>query len=98
MVYLNKDKVSSQVSSLKKTGSGPQPEEDCGLGIENGSFKWNEVEEEKKDAKEDTRARVPITVPTTVSKESTMAVDESLFELNDHRFELHFSHPPLTGY
>jgi ABC-type multidrug transport system fused ATPase/permease subunit len=81
--YLDEDEVSCQVSSLKKTTSGSQLDEDCGLGIENGSFKWNEVEEVKADGKD----KNSTTVSRTTS-ESATAVDEPFPELNDHRFEL----------
>ncbi|KAL1733355.1 hypothetical protein EV714DRAFT_246810 [Schizophyllum commune] len=49
-VYLDEDEVTEQVSSLKKDLSAPQPQatgEDDVLAIENGTFKWNEVEPEK---------------------------------------------------
>ncbi|KAG6840543.1 hypothetical protein C0991_005903 [Blastosporella zonata] len=62
-VYLDEDEVSEQVSSLKKDASQPPsapaaetaPQEQEGLGIENGSFKWNEVEVQK--AKDDAKGK-----------------------------------------
>lgn len=43
-----KMKSPPQVSSLKSDGlSSPTPAVDEGLGLENASFKWNEVEEVK---------------------------------------------------
>ena len=45
--YLDEDEVNEQVSSLKKSlfgTSGADDETAKGLGIENGTFKWNEVE------------------------------------------------------
>lgn len=59
-VYLNKDEVDEQVSSLKRSRSGASslvdeeeggPKE--GLGFKGVSFKWNEVEEKKDDAKDE---------------------------------------------
>ena len=47
--YLDEEEVTEQVSSLKKTSSpdpSQRPDQDSGewgLGIENGTFKWNEV-------------------------------------------------------
>ncbi|KAK2461323.1 hypothetical protein APHAL10511_006850 [Amanita phalloides] len=45
-VYLDEDEVSEQVSSLKATLASPREASgEEGFGIENASFKWNEVEE-----------------------------------------------------
>ncbi|KIM37758.1 hypothetical protein M413DRAFT_448273 [Hebeloma cylindrosporum] len=46
-VYLEEDEVTDQVSSLKKDYSQPHlpGAEDDGLGLENATFKWNEVTE-----------------------------------------------------
>lgn len=47
--FLDEEEVTEQVSSLKKTSSpdpSQRPDQDSGewgLGIENGTFKWNEV-------------------------------------------------------
>jgi ABC-type multidrug transport system fused ATPase/permease subunit len=82
VVYLDEEEVSSQVSSLKKSASDSQTDEDSGLGIENGTFKWNEVVDAKED-KDKTNS------PTT-TEETTITVegpDESPLE-NDHKFEL----------
>jgi len=44
--YLDEDEVDEQVSSLKSSRFGASVDDDTtkGLGIENGTFKWNEVE------------------------------------------------------
>lgn len=52
--FLDEDEVTSQVSSLKDSDlAGPNSDSqgDSGMGIENGCFKWNEVEEKGKDDK-----------------------------------------------
>jgi hypothetical protein len=73
--------VSDQVSSLKKTRSGPHlagSNEDEGLGIENGSFKWNEVVENTADKKS-----------TNLDSESTTGTAiADPEESTDHKFEL----------
>jgi hypothetical protein len=83
---LNEDEVTDQVSSLKKAKSGPRSDdshEDEGFGIEDGSFKWNEVEDEKTDDKDQT----PVS-PSSQRDEADTAVDDSLAESTDHKFEL----------
>ncbi|KAH9934375.1 uncharacterized protein B0H18DRAFT_1115081 [Fomitopsis serialis] len=48
--YLDEEEVDEQVSTLKKgRWQPPAAEEDEGLGLLYASFKWNEVEEKKKD-------------------------------------------------
>ncbi|TFK72661.1 hypothetical protein BDN72DRAFT_876371 [Pluteus cervinus] len=60
-VYLEEEEVDDQVSSLKAQASFPNPslshphgdqdqDEDSGLGIINGTFKWNEIGDEVKTA------------------------------------------------
>ncbi|KAJ7850608.1 hypothetical protein B0H14DRAFT_2581828 [Mycena olivaceomarginata] len=48
-VYLDEDEVTSQVSSLKQdpSDSAPSNAQNEGLGLENASFEWNKVEDEK---------------------------------------------------
>jgi ABC-type multidrug transport system fused ATPase/permease subunit len=78
--YLGEDEVSEQVSSLKKSSSGPPADdEDVGLGIEKGSFRWNQVEETKKDGK-----------PTSPTDETDTATDTASVngQNGDRRFEL----------
>lgn len=62
--YLAEDEVSEQVSSLKHNAEVPDDElpgaeNEEGLGIAAGTFKWNEVEEKPKDEKDtkDTKSR-----------------------------------------
>jgi hypothetical protein len=66
------------VSTLKKKDESGLPtldgDDDIGLGIENGTFKWNEVEEREKKS--------PV-----VGDDSTTAVGSEADE-PDHRFEL----------
>ncbi|KAI0672246.1 multidrug resistance-associated ABC transporter [Trametes maxima] len=49
--YLDEEEVDEQVSTLKKGRVPPSEEDDAELGIVNGTFKWNEVEEKKEDDK-----------------------------------------------
>ena len=80
-VYLDEEEVSPQVSSLKKAASGSQTDEDDGLGIENGTFRWNEAVEAKEDKD---KTKIPTTEEVANTSES---LDEPFLE-NDHRFEL----------
>lgn len=50
-MYLDEEEVDEQVSTLKKGHVPPSEEGDAGLGIVNGTFKWNEVEQKKEDDK-----------------------------------------------
>lgn len=79
--------MSDQVSSLKKSRSGPSlaGEDDDGLGIENGSFKWNEVEESKDQQKPDLK-----TSTSSLGDETDTAVgtQSNIEEPTDHHFEL----------
>ncbi|KAL1948407.1 hypothetical protein VTO73DRAFT_12482 [Trametes versicolor] len=50
-MYLDEEEVDEQVSTLKKGHVHPSEETDAGLGIVNGTFKWNEVEQKKEDDK-----------------------------------------------
>ncbi|KAG6908992.1 hypothetical protein DXG01_002481 [Tephrocybe rancida] len=107
-VYLGEDEVSEQVSSLKKDASQPttgapsvdNADEEEGLGIENGSFKWNEVEVPKADSEnankgknKDGKTSPAATIvegegKTQVLLEEGMS-DAPLPEVDmDHRFEL----------
>ncbi|KAH9854525.1 multidrug resistance-associated ABC transporter [Lenzites betulinus] len=50
--YLEEEEVDEQVSTLKKGHVPPSDDTSTGLGIVNGTFKWNEVEEKKEDDKD----------------------------------------------
>ncbi|KAI0372366.1 multidrug resistance-associated ABC transporter [Pilatotrama ljubarskyi] len=100
--YLDEEEVDEQVSTLKKGHVPPSEESDEGLGIINGTFKWNEVEEKKeeddkgkgKDAAK--KANGSNGVDTNGSEAgpsdetSTIADSASAFAAGagDHRFEL----------
>ncbi|KAI1792466.1 multidrug resistance-associated ABC transporter [Ganoderma leucocontextum] len=91
--YLDEDEVDDQVSTIKKGRVPPSEETETGLGIINGSFKWNEVEE-KKDEK-DKKGKGKDTNGNSNSNgsdadEATTAVDNAsvVSAPNDHRFEL----------
>ncbi|KDQ49974.1 hypothetical protein JAAARDRAFT_42467 [Jaapia argillacea MUCL 33604] len=99
--FLNEDEVTDQVSTLKKENRASTTVVDEGLGIENGTFKWNEVEEvkekedgkdkKKKDKKKDNdHSPAPSDeTATAVDAESTTgAAVEAEAEAADHRFEL----------
>ncbi|KAI0065886.1 multidrug resistance-associated ABC transporter [Artomyces pyxidatus] len=93
-VYLDEDEVDEQVSSLKKKNAGPHASEDDfvkGFGIENGTFKWNEVEEKAADKKEDGKKPAngsESTTPTVVENDEADRSSVSIGEAGDHRFEL----------
>ncbi|KAH9035079.1 hypothetical protein EDB84DRAFT_1561273 [Lactarius hengduanensis] len=94
--YLGEDEVNEQVSSLKKSPFGTSGADDGtakGLGIENGSFKWNEVEEkEDKNGQNEADKNAKNAAPSTddaaqdadgTERDSIVASDAS-----EHRFEL----------
>jgi ABC-type multidrug transport system fused ATPase/permease subunit len=83
--YLNEDEVTEQVSTLKKANvyAEEQLEED-GLGIENGSFKWNEVDEVKADKNKDIANKKTVASNQVAENESDATNDEGV----DCRFEL----------
>ena len=85
---MDEDEVDEQVSSLKKQTSDVAQEEIApGLGIHQGTFKWNEVEEvkAKKDAPEGTHANGDDDTSTVVDSASIAGSDtsERRFQLND---------------
>lgn len=102
-VYLDEDEVSDQVSALKKLNNGAAPaEEDAVLGIENGSFKWNAVDETKEKEKADAKAAKSTKKSTKKSKgkdrtasassEATVVAHEESASTSEaateHQFEL----------
>lgn len=79
--YLSEDEVTEQVSSLKRTTTGPRlPYDEVeGLGLEHASFKWNEVEDIKDQS-------IVKGVPPTSDLEETdaaVATEDHSFELRD---------------
>ncbi|KAF5378578.1 hypothetical protein D9615_007121 [Tricholomella constricta] len=94
-VYLDEDEVDAQVSSLKKedgaASAPPHPSEEAeeeGLGLENASFKWNEVEVPKDaDKDKDKDKDKGKATPDTSQDASTSAENASIVN-EDHRFEL----------
>ncbi|KZT05166.1 multidrug resistance-associated ABC transporter [Laetiporus sulphureus 93-53] len=83
--YLDEDEVDGQVSTLKRGPMQPSIGVEEGLGIVNGTFKWNEVEEPLDKQKGVDRSR-------SSSDETATAVDsQSVLGIGangDHRFEL----------
>ncbi|THH14161.1 hypothetical protein EW146_g6141 [Bondarzewia mesenterica] len=89
-VYLDEDEVDEQVSSLKKSRSGPNAASDTdkGLGLENASFKWNEIEEKKEDtdAKDAKKNNGQLNeTDTSGDADSRQSID---IGAGEHRFEL----------
>ena len=90
--YLDEDEVDEQVSSLKRSRFGASVDDDTtkGLGIENGTFKWNEVEQ-----KNDVAAEVAKSVASTSSDDAVQGADDETERgsltgsvASNHRFEL----------
>jgi ABC-type transport system involved in cytochrome bd biosynthesis fused ATPase/permease subunit len=80
------------VSSLKKSRFGASADDDTakGLGIENGTFKWNEVEQ-----KDDVAAKTSDSVASTPTDDAGQGADDETERssltgsvASDHRFEL----------
>ncbi|KAJ7175965.1 hypothetical protein C8R46DRAFT_1174662 [Mycena filopes] len=76
-VFLGEDEVSPQISSLKQDNSQPvlAGSEDDLLGLENASFRWNEI-------------AVPDDTDAETADDSTAVSDGSHTSSNDRRFEL----------
>jgi ABC-type multidrug transport system fused ATPase/permease subunit len=90
--YLDEDEVDEQVSSLKRSRFGASADDDAakGLGIENGTFKWNEVEQ-----KDDVVAKTSNSVASTSTDDTVQGADDETERgsltgsvASDHRFEL----------
>ncbi|KAI0657587.1 multidrug resistance-associated ABC transporter [Cubamyces menziesii] len=98
--YLDEEEVDEQVSTLKKGHVPPSEDTDEGLGIINGSFKWNEVEEKEEDDKSKSKGKGKDNGPGKASTTehdagpsdaaSTLADSASAMASppGDHRFEL----------
>lgn len=78
--YLDEDEVTDQVSSLKTSNVGPRAldNQNEGLGIENGTFTWNAVEEDNQPEVKTPSGEVTITETGS----------ESIEESTEYRFEL----------
>lgn len=90
--YLDEDEVDEQVSSLKRSRFGASVDDDTskGLGIENGTFKWNEVEQ-----KDDVAAEIAKSVASTPTDDAVQGADDETERgsltgsvASNHRFEL----------
>ncbi|KAI0332194.1 multidrug resistance-associated ABC transporter [Cubamyces sp. BRFM 1775] len=97
--YLDEEEVDEQVSTLKKGYVPPSEERDEGLGIINGSFKWNEVEEKKEDDKSKGKSKgkgkdngnASSTDHEAGPSEAASTIADSasaMASTGDHRFEL----------
>ncbi|KAI0050163.1 multidrug resistance-associated ABC transporter [Auriscalpium vulgare] len=91
--YLEEDEVDEQVSSLKRAHSGSDADADV-LGIEDGTFKWNEVEDKnekeaaKKYGKKPSTTGLPSTAADTAVDSEEVDRASLTSETGDHRFEL----------
>ncbi|EMD39008.1 hypothetical protein CERSUDRAFT_104287 [Gelatoporia subvermispora B] len=85
--YLDEDEVDEQVSSLKRGRISPE-ETDEGLGIVNGTFKWNEVEKAKDDKDKPKGNPSDATASTTDETDTVVDNASQVGEVEDHRFEL----------
>jgi hypothetical protein len=92
-VYLDEDEVDEQVSSLKGSHFGASTGDDDtvkGLGIQNGAFKWNEVEQDDDGTAKAAKSVSSISTDTVVQEtnDETEHVSISVSEASEHRFEL----------
>ncbi|KAH9903343.1 multidrug resistance-associated ABC transporter [Cubamyces lactineus] len=88
--FLDEDEVDEQVSTLKKGHVPPSEESEAGLGIVNGTFKWNETEVENREGKGKDGRSTSGPIGSGLS-EGTSTVSESasaLASAGDQRFEL----------
>lgn len=98
--YLDEDEVDEQVSTLKRDNDDRSPEimtatyggVESGLGVLDGTFKWNEVEEKKTDAADASKAKHVATSSTGDDADTVVASSSGSFlgdeDSQDHRFEL----------
>lgn len=94
-VYLDEDEVTDQVSSLKKDYSEPHlpGAHDEGLGLENASFKWNEVTENTEAKGKGTNGTADSSPRPSSTDETETIVDDNVSERSgsdsgDRKFEL----------
>ena len=90
-VYLDEDEVDEQVSSLKRFHFGTSTGDDDtvkGLGIENGTFKWNEVEQEDDGAKATKSVSSTSDNIVQETNDEIERVSISVSEASEQRFEL----------
>ncbi|KZS94266.1 hypothetical protein SISNIDRAFT_454002 [Sistotremastrum niveocremeum HHB9708] len=98
--FLNEPEVDEQVSSLKKDALSP-PDNANGsgsdhdaspLGIQNGTFRWNSVEDKKKESPKDdgkkkasngSNGTEPEPVPSAAVEENNGTTEDHQFELRD---------------
>lgn len=81
------------MSSLKRSHFGASTRDDDtvkGLGIENGTFKWNEVEQEDDDTAKAAKTVFSASTDSIVQEtdDETERVSISASEASEHRFEL----------
>jgi len=90
-VYLEEDEVTDQVSSLKKDYSQPHlpGAEDDDLGLENATFKWNEVAEhvDKDSDKGKSNSSPPSPTESSEADETGTAVGDSVSERSAENIE-----------
>lgn len=91
--FLNEPEVDEQVSSLKKDAVSPpdgangngSDHDASPLGIQNGTFRWNSVEDKKKETKDDGKKK---TTNGTNGAEPEPAPSAAIESTEDHQFEL----------
>ena len=83
--------MTEQVSTLKQSRVTPSAHDDEGLGIENGSFKWNAVEEERNSAPP---GATEDTIAVSTSESNSLSDADHHFELSS--ISVHFPDGRLT--
>jgi ABC-type multidrug transport system fused ATPase/permease subunit len=90
--FLAEDEVTEQVSTLKKADSRPEVrDEEDGLGIESGFFRWNEVESAKDETTDTPAAGKFVPPPGNPDADADVAASETVSSNDDGsdvRFEL----------
>lgn len=95
--YLDEDEVTEQVSTLKKSPFGTSGDDEIakGLGIENGSFKWNEVEPKEdingQNERADKNVKNAVSIGDDAAQDASDGTERSSIAASDaseHRFEL----------
>lgn len=88
--YLGEEEVDEQVSTLKKFESSSPDDHTTGLGIEHGTFRWNEVQQPKEEPKKSSSTAPSNGTSGTGDDDAATAVDSASVagSESDRRFEL----------
>ncbi len=89
---MGEEEVDEQVSTLKKGALSPTDQIISGLGLEHGTFKWNEVEEKKEEQEAGKKSVTQSNAGNGHGEDDAATAVDSMSvagsEVTDRRFEL----------